>query len=155
MSDSDWMTIAEAIKAIYVASFGTSSSATHKVADAKFFIRKFPWDTNADHPGCFLCPAPERIVQSTNATDDWGYGVQVFLTNASNRSLTNDHDRLHYLRERAIGEFLCKRIGSIPSIFVTVEPLGIIDPSAFAANFDMTTFVLRCTKRKTRPTQSS
>ena len=155
MADSKWMTLAERIEAILKAAMGTSSSALHTIADANFFIRKFPWNTGASHPGVFLVPVPERITPYTNASDKWAYGVQVIITQATNRSLTTDHDRMHYWRELAMAQFLSQRINGLSQYFVTVEPAAVIDPVAFGAGYDATAFVLRCEAAQTRPTQAT
>ncbi len=155
MADSNWLTLAQRIDAILKASMGTSSTALHKVADANFCIRKFPWNTGASHPGVFLIPVPERITAYTNATDKIAYGVQVIITQASNRNLTADHDRIHYWRELAIGQFLHQRINGLPQYYVTVEPAAVIDPAAFGVGYDATSFVLRCEAAQQRPTQAT
>lgn len=166
MADSDWLEVAERVSLIFKAAFGATAAAayqaalddppatTHSIADTSFYIRKKPWDLNITHPACCLVPVPERIDDDTNRSEMWRHGIQVFITKASNRNLTSDHDRLHFLRELAIGQFLNQRIGGLTEWFVQVEPQGVIDDRAFAKNYDSTTFVLRCTKRKQRPTQA-
>lgn len=166
MADSDWLEVAERVEAIYKAAFGSTAGAAyqatlddppataHTIADTSFYIRKKPWDVGVTHPACFLVPTVERIDDDTNRSEMWHHGIQVFLTKASNRNLTSDHDRLHFLRELAISQFLSQRIGGLTAWFVKVEPQGVIDDRAFAKNYDSTTFVLRCTKRKQRPTQA-
>lgn len=156
MADSRWMTLTEAVQAILQASFGTSSGAAHTIADAAFVIKKLPWSTGATFPGVFLVPVPERIVRdSTNKTTDWGDGIQVCIAQTSNRNLTADHDRLHYWRERAMGEFVSERIAALPQVWCEVEPQAIIDTPSFVTQFDVTAFVLRCWQRLDRPGQST
>lgn len=154
MAVSKWMELAERIEAILKAALGTSSTALHKIPDANFFIRKFPWNIGVAHPGVFLIPVPERIAAYTNASDKWGYGIQTIITQASNRNLTSDHDRIHYWRELAIGQFLNQRINGLSQYFVTVEPSAVIDPAAFGAGYDATAFVLRCEAAQLRPAQA-
>lgn len=150
-----WMPLASAIKTILTASFGTASGASFTIPDAQFYVRKFPWDVGVTHPAVFLVPVPERIQDDTNASDLWGLGVQVSITSASNRDVVAGHDRLHYLRERAIEEFVSHRIASLPHYFVRIESGTIIDQGAFAADYDVTSFVLRCEYRRARRAQSS
>ena len=147
------MTLAERVKAILVAAIGSGSGASYTIPDANFLIRKFPWDTKANHPGVFIVPVAERISPYTNASDKWVYGLQVTVTQPSNRDLESDHDRLHYWRERAIGQFLHHRITGLEQYFVRVEPAAAVDLTAFGLGYDATAFVLRCEVAQPRPAQ--
>ena len=162
MANSDWMTIAQRVEAIFKAALGVGSGFTAgEIPLAQFYIRKLPWSVGVTFTGgaLFLYPVPERITPDTNASDFWGHGVQVSIAQPADShgaaNLTDNHDRIHAWREAAIGQFLHQRINGLSAYFVTVEPRGIIDPPAHAQGFDVTAFVLRCEKRKTRPTQEN
>lgn len=156
VASSNWVTLAERVSAIYLSSFGASSSAVFTIPDANFYVRKFPWTDGVDNPGCFMVPVPEKLENIEAGRDDWGLGVLTVLTNATNRDLESGHDRLHYLRERAIGEFLNQRVGGLADYHkCDIEIQPIIEPVAFNAGYDATAFVVRAWHRKTRPTQAT
>lgn len=153
---SIWMPLAKRIRAILQGHMGTQTDVVYKLDDNHFYVRKNPQRINVDLPGLILFPVPERIIHgSTNATDDVGYGVQCTIAQGSNRDLEADHDRLHWWREAAIGQFMSRRVGGLPEFFVNVEPQPIIDPGAFLAGYDATAFVYRCWRRNDRPTQAT
>lgn len=116
---------------------------------------KVPWATGATHPGIFLVPLPEQIVDATNAEDDYVWGVNVLLTTASNRDVRTDQsgatlDALCYDRQRMIR--LCHRkvVLASPKLWGVVEPGVVLDPNAFALNYDVSTFVVRARERYAR-----
>lgn len=116
---------------------------------------KMPWAVAATHPGIFLVPVPETIKDATNAQDDYLWGVAVYLTTASNRDVrssggTADLDAICYDRQRMMR--LCHRkvVLSSPKLWGTVEPGAVIDPSAFALNFDLSAFTVRGQERYSR-----
>lgn len=116
---------------------------------------KVPWSPGASHPGIFLLPVAEQIAGATNRSDDYGWGVQVVITSASNRDSratggVSELDSLCYDRERMIRLVQGKRILTSPELWGTVEPGPVIDPSAFGLNYDVSIFTVRGKERYRR-----
>jgi hypothetical protein len=129
---------------------GTSSSATVKVADSSFYQRKFPWDKLITHPACILLPVPERLTSRTNRQNDYGHGVQITLTKASNRDLAVTDDDVIYWRELLFEAMADERIPTIPAVWCQVEPGAYFDLVAFGAGYDASAFTVRANRRYTR-----
>lgn len=116
---------------------------------------KVPWAVGATHPGIFLCPVPETITDATNRQDDYGWGVAVYLTTASNRDSratggVSELDGICYDRERMIRLCHNKIVVDTPRLRGVVEPGQVIDPAAFQLNYDVSAFVVRGVERYSR-----
>jgi len=146
--------ILDAMQAAMIAAWGDASGVANIIADANHFIRKLPWEdpSEDDLPGVYLVPVPELIKDATNASDDYGFGVQVTIAQDSNRNLTANADRLFWWRETGMGLFYNKRLSGIDGSYkCVVEPKPVIDPANFRDMVDATAFVVRVWVRKQRP----
>lgn len=149
MPASNTKTILEAVTAALKASIGVGSGATHTIALAQFYERKFPFESGVVYPAVFVYPRPEKLNDATNASDDWGFGVGVTIAQTTNRDLAADADRLYYWRERTMQLFNGKRLAGLTRCWCKVEPGDVIDPNAFRANRDATAYVVRVWDRIT------
>lgn len=131
---------------------GTSSGATHTIADAQIVFAKHPAARGHEntYPACIVSPVAETFGPGTNASYDPRYGVRVTLAQSSNGDLTANADRLLYWRQVLMDLFADKRLsGYSAAHLVMVEPGAVLSDAAFAANVDVSVFIVRAMVRRT------
>lgn len=150
MTAGDLTTVSNFMQVILTVADRVKSLGLQGLAETSHYIRKFPWDESVTHPAAFYLPTPETIRDATNASDDYGYGVQIIFTQATNRDLDANLDRLLLWRQQAMGALHNKRLDEADIYRVVIEPGFVIDPAAFRAQYDSTTFTARCFRRIVR-----
>lgn len=144
-SQSLWMQCAQACRTV------VRALALSGISNDSHYIRKQPWNRGVTHPAVFYFPATDTVLDATNASDDYGVGVAITLTQASNRSLTSNEDRLHLWRESVMQAFHNKRLSGVSQVYICkIEPRAIHLPAAFAQQYDATSFIVRAYARVTR-----
>jgi len=125
-------------------------------------ILKVPIDVKRLGAGCFVSPAIEKFDPMVeNTSDDFGFGAQVTLIEASNQQLNGDTeagldemDRFLLWRERVTDWFLPtteEPLAGVPEVHtITYEPGFLYDPTAFQNQYDAQAILLRCWYRKQR-----
>lgn len=123
------------------------------VLPSRIYIRKFPWDKNVTHPAVFIAPVNEQLADATNCDDDYGYGLQITLSQSSNRDVVIEDDRLLLWRQRTMAAFHNQRLPGVGKSYqCKIEPGPVYDPTAFGQNYDASSMVVRCWTRQQRGT---
>ena len=146
-SDSDWSDILDATVA------RIQSLSLTGIASSKVVKQKLPWNFKAMTEGVYVSPIRESVANGpTNQRDDIGYGVQVTTFLATNRSLTTGLDTDLNWRDRISAAFRHTIPVGLSGLVhdVNEEPGPVIDPGAFAKDFDAGTLVLRFFVRSAR-----
>jgi hypothetical protein len=120
------------------------------IDDADIIVQKFAWNAEKVTPGIFICPVTESNRPVTSARNDVGYGVQVVIVRAANRSLTSGMTTVLKWREQIRILFDGSVRSGTPLLgvdevhYVQVEPGPVYDWGAFAAMWDIGSLVVRC-----------
>jgi len=121
------------------------------VNNSNIVVRKLPWNRNVSKPGIFIYPIPETIFQSTNASDDVGYGVMVILVQASNQNLTSNISRLLTWRRLISSHFRFQRLSGVSVVYqCLVDSQVVFSPGDFLKQFDVSAILVRCMARELR-----
>ena len=131
-------------------SIGTSSSATHKIADASIlWVKHAQARADIARPCCLVVPIQEATDRGTNLSRDIGYRARIVLVQAGNLNLTADADRMLYWRERLLDLFSDRRLSGFDAASnLRVETGPVFTPAAFAANEDESSIIVRADVRR-------
>lgn len=119
------------------------------------YVSKFPWNRNDMRRGIHITPTRETIERVVNSSDDFAFGVQVTVVQASNQDLTTGIEEEMELRQRLIGAFqptpTQEPLAGVSDVFdVVIEPGPVFDPSSFLNQHDVQALLLRFKVRRQR-----
>ena len=108
-------------------------------------IQKFPKNRDGMAVGCYITPLRESREPADTGRDEISYRVQVTLVQASDGDLTSNLATELLWRQQitlAMSEHPLTGVEEIHSVIV--DPGPVVIPSAFLAQYDISTILLRC-----------
>lgn len=146
---SQWIDYLDALVAAIKGSIGTSSSATHKIADASILWVKHAQAREGSLPLCLVVPMQETLGAGTNLSRDVSYRARIVLVQAGNLRQTTDADRMLYWRERLLDLFSDRRLSGFDAAsIIRVETGPVFSPAAYSANEDESSIIVRAEVRR-------
>ncbi len=130
------------------------------VASSLYKLQKNPFNHDQLIEGVFVSPTRETLANVANATDDFGFGVQITYIKTTGETIEFDEaaDLVAHHRERSIAEFLPAQgapLAACPQVInVTIEPGPVFDAASSKAGFDAWAIVVRCFVRLERKRRS-
>jgi hypothetical protein len=140
---SRWHNCAEGVQSLIDTALSALASP-NTIARDSVLIRERPWRTVTEAAeGAILWPIGLTVTPVTNARDDEGHGVGVALYTKANQD-TGADDKIHLWSQTAMGAVRNQRITAANVHLIEIEPRQMIDPAAFAKQFNVISFGVRC-----------